>query len=103
MTSEEVQRVNEALDAVEAIEDPEARSRAQSQITAEVRKRSSRWAEERGVLANQLKDQDEKVSIRDIAKRLGVSPGTVQDLLRGYKGSGQHRPRTTDTANSNDA
>ncbi|MEU6535541.1 helix-turn-helix domain-containing protein [Streptomyces sp. NPDC047000] len=32
-------------------------------------------------------------SVRGIARRLGVTPSTVQDLLRGYKGSGQNRPR----------
>lgn len=86
--------MKEALDAVEQIEDPEARSRARSQITAEVRELSATWAKERGALARQLQEQD--VSVRDIAKRLGVSPATVQDLLRGYRGSGQRRPRAND-------
>ncbi|MFJ8606329.1 helix-turn-helix domain-containing protein [Streptomyces sp. NPDC093675] len=90
MTSEEVRRVFEALDAVEAIADPEARSRAQSQITAEVRERSARWTRERSVLARHLQAQE--VTVRGIAKRLGVSPGTVQDLLRNFRGSGSRRP-----------
>ena len=88
---EEVQRVFEALDAVERIADPEARSRAQALITAETRSRSKTWAEQRGVLAHQLQSEEGE-SVRGIAARLGVSAGTVQDLLRGYKGSGRDRP-----------
>ncbi|MFI0768607.1 helix-turn-helix domain-containing protein [Streptomyces melanosporofaciens] len=88
---EEVQRVFDALEAVERIADPEARSRAQVQITAATRERAARWTAERAELANQLKAGGE--SVRGIAKRLGVKPSTVQDLLRGYKGSGKDRPR----------
>lgn len=92
---EEVQRVFDALDDVERIADPEARSRAQVQITAATRKRAAKWTEERAELAHRMKNEEGE-SVRGIAKRLGVKPATVQDLLRGYKGSGQNRPRTTD-------
>lgn len=88
---EEVQRVFDALDDVERIADPEARSRAQVQITAATRERSAKWHAERAKLAHQMKADGE--SVRGIAKRLGIKPSTVQDLLRGYKGSGQNRPR----------
>ena len=87
---EEVQRVFDALDDVERIADPEARSRAQAQITAQTRKRSAKWNTERAKLAQQMQAEGE--TVRGIAKRLGIQPGTVQDLLRGYKGSGKHRP-----------
>ena len=89
---EEVQRVFDALDDVERIADPEARSRAQVQITTEARKRSAKWTAERAELAQRMKAEEDE-SVRGIAKRLGVSPSTVQDLLRGYKGSGKDRPR----------
>ncbi|MEV8600469.1 hypothetical protein AB0465_11385 [Streptomyces griseoviridis] len=92
----EVARVFDALDEVERIADPEARSRAQARITAATRERSARWAEERGVLANQLKGEGE--SVRGIAARLGVKPATVQDLLRGFKGSGKDRPSAEERA-----
>ncbi|WP_432010165.1 helix-turn-helix domain-containing protein [Streptomyces cucumeris] len=88
---EEVQRVFDALDDVERIADPEARSRAQAQITAQTRERSAKWNAERAELAQQMQADGE--SVRGIAKRLGIKPGTVQDLLRGYKGSGTTRPR----------
>ncbi|MEU5596635.1 helix-turn-helix domain-containing protein [Streptomyces sp. NPDC020298] len=87
---EEVQRVFDALDEVERIADPEARSRAQALITAKTRERSTRWNAERGELARQLEAEGE--TVRGIAKRLGVKPSTVQDLLRGYRGSGKDRP-----------
>jgi DNA-binding NarL/FixJ family response regulator len=93
---EEVQRVFDALDDVERIADPEARSRAQAQITAATRERAARWAAERGELAHQMQAEGE--SVRGIAKRLGISPATVQDLLRGYKGSGQNRPRAEEAS-----
>jgi DNA-binding MarR family transcriptional regulator len=94
---QEVQRVFDALDAVERIADPEARSRAQAQITAATKERAARWAAERGELARKLRD-GEGESVRGIAKRLGVTPATVQDLLRGYKGSGRNRPRSTEVS-----
>lgn len=87
---EEVQRVFDALDDVERIADPEARSRAQARITAQTRERSTRWNAERAELARLMQAEGE--SVRGIAKRLGIKPGTVQDLLRGYKGSGKDRP-----------
>ncbi|MFI5880862.1 hypothetical protein [Streptomyces sp. NPDC051554] len=94
MSDEEVQRVTDGLDAIEAIADPEARSRAQSRIMAEIRERSSRWMKERSALANTIKQEEgERATIRGLARRLGVSPGTVQDMLEGYRGSGQRRPR----------
>lgn len=80
----------DALDDVERIADPEARSRAQAQITAQTRERSARWNAERAELAQRMQGEGE--TVRGIAARLGVKPSTVQDLLRGYKGSGKDRP-----------
>lgn len=89
---EEVQRVFDAIEDVEQIADPEARSRARAQITAKTRELSAEWNAERGELARKLRDEEGE-SVRGIAKRLGIKPGTVQDLLRGYKGSGAARPK----------
>lgn len=90
--SEAVRRVMNALEAADGITDPEARSRAQALITAMTRGQSARWNAERGDLARGLKAKG--VSVRGIAKRLGVEPGTIQDLLSGYRGSGRDRPLT---------
>jgi hypothetical protein len=89
---EEVQRVFDAIQDVEQIADPEARSRARAQITAKTRELSAEWNAERGELARKLRDEEGE-SVRGIAKRLGIKPGTVQDLLSGYKGSGATRPK----------
>lgn len=102
---EEVQRVFDAIEDVEQIADPEARSRARAQITAKTRELSSQWNAERAELAQRLQGEGE--TVRGIARRLGIKPGTVQDLLRGYKGSGKDRPlaedrETTDGAEASD-
>lgn len=90
MSDEEVRRVSEALDAVERIADPEARVQAMSQTMAAQVKRNKKWQKER--LDMVLKLRAEEVSIRKIAARIGTSASTVQDILRGYSGSGSHRP-----------
>jgi hypothetical protein len=87
---EEVLWVSEALDAVERIPDPEERVRAMSRVMAEQVKRNSEWTKQRRELVWKLRGED--VSIRRIAARIGASPSTVQDILRGYSGSGTHRP-----------
>lgn len=88
---EEVQRVSDALDEVERIEDPEARVRAQSRVMAAQVKRNAKWRKEREEIV--LRMRDDKVPYRQIASRLGCSLATVQDIVRGYRGSGTHRPR----------
>lgn len=80
----------EALNAIEDIEDPEARVRAMSQVMADQVKRAPDWKKQRRELV--LKLRDEKVSVRQIAVRIGTSPSTVQDIIRGYSGSGSQRP-----------
>ncbi|MFF3646933.1 helix-turn-helix domain-containing protein [Streptomyces sp. NPDC002564] len=91
MHDEPWQRLLAALDAIEAIADPEERVRVQSTAAREVRRRSGAWAEERAALSRDLRDSGS--SVRAIAGRLGVHPTTVQDALRGYKGSGRNRAR----------
>jgi transposase len=91
VADEEVKRVFDAIEGVDRIADPEARSRARAQITARTRELSSQWNAERTELAQRMQGEGE--SVRGIAKRLGIQPGTVQDLLRGYKGSGTTRPK----------
>ncbi|MFB6809432.1 helix-turn-helix domain-containing protein [Streptomyces sp. NPDC056387] len=96
MSDEEVQRVSEALDAVEQISDPEERVRAMSQAMAEQVRRTPAWKEERKALVFQLRE--EKVSLRKIAERVGTSLGTVQDILRGHSGSWGNRPKAKPAA-----
>ena len=91
MSEEEVRQVSEALDAIERIEDREERVRAMSQTMAAQVLRNRQWVKERRALVLELRD--EGISVRKIAARVGTSASTVQDILRGYTGSGSHRPR----------
>lgn len=88
---EEARRVLEALDALEAMEDPEARARAISQVLREQPARSQRLKSIRRAYV--LQQRAAKVSYRKISAKIEVSPSTVQDIERGYSGSGRDRPR----------
>lgn len=94
VSDEEVQRVKNALDEVEKIADPEARVRAQSRIMAAQVKRNREWAAERKELVIQLWDGGNGLSYRQIADRLNIKLSTVQDIFRGYTGSGTARPKS---------
>jgi hypothetical protein len=91
--TEEAQRVIDAMDAVEAIADPEARAKAISEVLADQAERAKRWREERRQVVLGLRAQDPPVSYRKIAALLGVSLRTVQDIEAGYSGSGKNRPK----------
>ncbi|MEW2351457.1 helix-turn-helix domain-containing protein [Streptomyces sp. NPDC006684] len=93
MSDEEVRRVREALDEVERIADPEARVRAKSRIMAAQVKRNKEWAAERKELVIRLWDGGAGLSYRQIAARLDIKLSTVQDIFRGYTGSGTARPK----------
>lgn len=94
MDQEEVRQVTDALDAIEAIPDRHERVRAMSQVMASQIKRNKKWADERKLLVEELRESG--MSFRAIAAEVGTSLATVQGILSGYKGSGTHRPRKTD-------
>lgn len=93
MSDEEVRRVSDALDAVEQIADREERVKAQSQIMAEQIRRNRAWSKERSELIRELWDNGNGLSYRQIADRLQIKLSTVQDVFRGYSGSGTARPK----------
>ncbi|MFE6021636.1 helix-turn-helix domain-containing protein [Streptomyces sp. NPDC056441] len=90
-SEEEVQRVFDALDAVEAIEDPKSRARAISAFLGVQQPRLRKLSKLRRDYV--LEERAKKVSRRQIAEDIGVSPSTVQDIEFGYSGSGKTRPR----------
>lgn len=93
MSDEEVRRVSDALDAVEQITDRLERVRAKSRIMAEQIRRNPEWSRERGELIRELWADGQGMSYREIADHLGIKLSTVQDVFRGYRGSGTARPK----------
>ncbi|MBK3631585.1 helix-turn-helix domain-containing protein [Streptomyces sp. MBT97] len=93
MSDEEVRRVSDALGAVEGIADRVERVRAQSRIMADQVVRNRAWSAERAALIRELWAEGEGMSYREIAEHLGIKLSTVQDVFRGYRGSGTARPK----------
>jgi hypothetical protein len=89
---EEVQRVSEALEGVDGIADVEERVRARNRVLALQAQRVKDWHAERRDLVLALRAEDPPVPIRKIAARLEMSPGVVQDIIRGHTGSWKNRP-----------
>lgn len=91
--TEEAQRVIDAMDAVEAMTDPEERAKVIGEVMADQAKRGKRWRELRRQVVLDMRAQTPPVPYRKIADALGVGLATVQDIERGYTGSGKDRPR----------
>lgn len=88
---EEAQRVFDALDAVEAMDESLEKAQVISRLLRDQTERTKRLKEQRRKVVLDLRAK--KVTYREIAASLGVSIGTVQDIERGYSGSGSKRPR----------
>lgn len=86
--------MSDALDEVERISDPAVRVLAMSAVMADQAQRNARWKAERNDRVHALKA--EGLSFRKIAAQVGVSLGTVQDILRGHTGSWSDRPKAPD-------
>ena len=93
---EEVQRVSDALEDVDRIADVEERVRARNRVLAIQAARVKDWHAERRELVLSLREEDPPVTIRAIAARLEMSPGVVQDIIRGHTGSWKNRPPAAD-------
>lgn len=99
---EEVQRVVDAVNAVRAIEDPHRKARAITQLLREQTEVDPVLRDERREIV--LAMRADKVSFRKIAEILGVSAGTIQDIVRGHSGPWGRRPKTaTNGENGSDS
>jgi len=87
---EEVQKVVDAVNGLRAIEDPQKRARAITELLREQRDNESSLRDERRQLVLQMR---ETMTFRAIAKELGVSVGTVQDIVSGHSGPWGRRPK----------
>ncbi|MFJ9378955.1 helix-turn-helix domain-containing protein [Streptomyces sp. NPDC101455] len=88
---EVAQRVFDALDALKAIQDDAVRAR---EISVFLRQYGPKVKELSDLRRDYVLGQRaRKVTVRAIAAKIRVSPSTVQDIERGYSGSGKTRPR----------
>jgi hypothetical protein len=92
--TEEAQRVIDALNAVEAMTDPLQRAKAIGEVMADQAERGKRWREMRRQVVLEMRAQTPPISYRKIAAALGVGLATVQDIERGYTGSGTDRSKS---------
>ncbi|MEU7092965.1 hypothetical protein [Kitasatospora aureofaciens] len=91
-TEGEAQRVMDAVEVLKQMTDPQAQARAITQVL----QAQPQAVKDLKAIRRQyvLAQRAAKVSFRAIAADLGVSVGVVQDIVRGYSGSGRDRPRT---------
>ncbi|MFD9444968.1 hypothetical protein [Streptomyces sp. NPDC060001] len=97
-TNEEVRRVSDALEAVDEIADLEERVRARNQVLALQAQKTKSWHSERRDLVLALRAEDPPVTIRAIAARLQMSPGVVQDIIKGHTGSWKNREKAAEVS-----
>ncbi|WP_406321781.1 hypothetical protein [Streptomyces sp. NBC_00519] len=90
---EEVQRLFDALDALEAMGDPKSRARAISAFLRVQQPRLRKLSQLRRDYV--LEERAKKVPRKQIAEDIGVSPSTVQDIELGYTKSGRDRTPTS--------
>lgn len=88
---EVAQRVFDALEALKGIDDEAVRAREISAFLRAYGPKIKELSDLRRTFV--LKQRGQEVSVRKIAVQIGVSPSTVQDIERGYSGSGKTRPR----------
>ncbi|MGW4695177.1 hypothetical protein ACWEPB_02645 [Kitasatospora cineracea] len=90
--TEEAQRVFDAIDALEGISDPRERALAVGEVLKALPDRNKRLKELRQGAVNELLARD-GASLRSVGADLGLSFSTVQDISKGYSGSGRSRPK----------
>lgn len=92
--SEEAQRVFDAIDALEEIADPSERAKALGEVLKGMPSQNRRLKEARQAAVAELLTRD-GASLRSVGAELGISFSTVQDIVKGYSGSGSKRPKLT--------
>jgi hypothetical protein len=100
--TEEARRVIDAMNAVEAMTDPLERAKAIGEVMADQAERGKRWREMRRQVVLEMRAQKPPVSYRKIAEALGIGLATVQDIERGYTGSGKDRPRAKEASSDDE-
>ncbi|RLU81098.1 hypothetical protein CTZ27_33185 [Streptomyces griseocarneus] len=84
----------EALGELERIADPKVRALALGAVLKEMPNQNKRLKKLRQEAVQELLGR-EGASLRTVGVELGVSFSTVQDIVKGYSGSGTKRPKKT--------
>ncbi|MEU9661894.1 hypothetical protein [Streptomyces chartreusis] len=90
--TEEVQRVFDAIDALKQIADPTERARALSEVLKAMPVQNQSLKKARQEAVHELLARP-GASLRSVGAELGISFSTVQDIAKGYSGSGSKRPK----------
>ncbi len=93
--TEEARRVFEAIDALEGITDPSERALAVGEVLKALPDRNKQLKELRRLAVGELLARD-GASLRSVGAELGLNFSTVQDIAKGYSGSGRKRPKKAD-------
>ncbi|MEU6168068.1 hypothetical protein [Streptomyces tanashiensis] len=90
--SEEVRRVFDAIEALEKIADPLERAKALGQVLKALpdKNKSLKAARQQAVAELMARPN---ASLRSVGAELEISFSTVQDIMKGYSGSGSKRPK----------
>jgi DNA-binding transcriptional regulator YiaG len=91
--TEEAHRVIDALDQVEAIDDPIERAVAASEVLADYKDRAPRLRELQRKAIEAMRAEEPPMSYRKIAARLKLSLGAVQNIERGHGSAWGTKPR----------
>ncbi|MFE1849886.1 helix-turn-helix domain-containing protein [Streptomyces sp. NPDC059489] len=91
--TEEAQRVFDAIEALKQIADPTQRARALGEVLKALPVQNKALKEARQEAVKELLERP-GASLRSVGAELGINFSTVQDIVKGYSGSGKNRPKT---------
>ncbi|WP_405676769.1 hypothetical protein OG292_19750 [Streptomyces sp. NBC_01511] len=90
--TEEAQRVFDAIDALKKIADPTERARALGEVLKALPGQNKALKEARQEAVRELLARP-GASLRTVGADLEINFSTVQDIAKGYSGSGKSRPK----------
>jgi transposase len=90
--SEEARKVFDAIDALGTIADPTERAKALGEVLKAMPGRNKALKEARQAAVAELLARP-GATLRSVGAELNISFSTVQDIVRGYSGSGSKRPK----------
>lgn len=95
--TEEAQQVIDALKRIEEIEDPVERAVAISEVLADYKERAPQLREMQRQAIEAMRAKEPPVPYRQIADRLKLSLGAVQNIERGHGSGWGTKPRKKPT------